>query len=57
MKTGEKARLKIFVPQGEIIKTEYDEETQDLKHLLEYTGEDGETHTGWFPASKLEKAK
>jgi hypothetical protein len=61
MKTGDKVRQIVPIIKGEIIKTEYDEETEQLKHLVEYEGidENGDAHTlsRWFKADELEAAK
>lgn len=61
MKTGDKAKQIIPVIKGEIIKTEYDEEAQQIKHQLEYEGidENGDKHTltRWFKADELEATK
>lgn len=54
MKTGQRARLITPVIEGEIKKTEYDEQQECLKHLLEYQGSDGETHSRWFLETELE---
>jgi hypothetical protein len=61
MKTGDKVRQIVPVINGVITKTEYDEETEQLKHLVEYESKDenGDAHTltRWFKADELEAAK
>lgn len=56
MEIGQKAKLKQIVIQGAIVDTEYDKESKQLKHLLEYKDATGETATRWFLESELEKA-
>ena len=56
METGNVVRLIQPVIQGEIKDTEYNKDTQMLKHLVEYVGADGETHTRWFDENQLEVA-
>lgn len=56
MEVGEIVKLIQPVIQGEIKDTEYNKDTKTLKHLVEYIGSDGETHTRWFDENQLEQA-
>lgn len=50
---GQKVKLIVPVVTGEIVDTEFDKESKQLKHLLSW--QDGEeTHSRWFLASELE---
>lgn len=51
---GSPVRLIQPVVSGEVADTEFDKDANELKHLVTYTSEDGETHSRWFPASQLE---
>lgn len=57
LKIGQKAKLKVFVPEGEVIDTRYDTEAEKLQHLLEYVGADGESHQVWFWGDELTESK
>lgn len=51
---GAPVRLVQPVIAGTVTDTEYDKDAEELKHLVEYVGADGEKHTRWFTASQLE---
>lgn len=54
MEIGKTVRLVQPVVQGEIIDTEYDKDTKQLRHLLSWVDADGETQNRWFTESQLE---
>jgi len=55
LEIGRTAKLIQPVIQGEIIDTEYDKDAKELRHLLNWTDEDGQQQTRWFMASQLEE--
>lgn len=55
MKKGNTVRLIQPTIQGNVISTRYDEDTEGLEHLVEWTDADGETHQRWFPEVDLEE--
>lgn len=55
MKKGQMVRLIQPVIQGEILKTVWDEEAEELAHLVEWTNESGEVHQRLFRESELEE--
>lgn len=56
-KLGNSVKVITPVITGKVIKTEYNEEAECIKHLVEFTGEDGEAHTRWYNEDELEGAK
>ena len=54
LEIGQQVKLIQPVIQGEIKDTEYDKDAKQLRHLLEWTTADGETHSRWFIESELE---
>ena len=56
-KIGQKAKLKVHVPDGVVIDTRYDTSHEKLQHLLEYVGHDGEVHHVWFNEEQLAESK
>lgn len=55
MKKGDVARLIQPTIQGPVTATRYNEETEGLEHLLEWTDAAGEVHQRWFAAAELEE--
>ena len=54
LETGQNVRLKAPVIQGPIKDTEYDKDAKTLRHLVEYSDLQGETHQRWFLETDLE---
>lgn len=54
MEIGNQVRLIQPVVSGEVIDTEYDKDAKELRHLVQWTDEDGEQQTRWFVESQLE---
>lgn len=52
------SKVKVITPiiQGKVVKTEYNEEAELLKHLVEFTDGEGETHQRWYNENELEGA-
>lgn len=57
IKKGGTVRLIQPVIKGVVLKTEYDEDAEQLKHLVEYEDAGGETQQRWFTAESLEVLK
>lgn len=55
MKLGATAKLKQPTIQGKIESTKYNEEREELEHLLVWKDENGEEASRWFLASELEE--
>lgn len=54
MEIGNQVRLIQPVIAGEIKDTEYDKDAKQLRHLVEWQDNEGETQTRWFTESDLE---
>jgi len=55
LKKGSTAQLNMPVIVGTIIKTRYDEESEQLEHLLEYKDANDVTQQRWFLESALKE--
>lgn len=53
------SKVKVITPiiQGKVVKTEYNEQDECLKHLVEFVDGEGETHQRWYNENELEEAK
>lgn len=51
---GQQAKLVQPVVAGEVVDTRFNKDHNQLEHLLNFTGADGELQQRWFLASELE---
>jgi hypothetical protein len=53
MKVGDKAKVKVFVPDGMVTKRRVLEDDSE-EYLLMFKDKDGETQERWFKSGELE---
>lgn len=56
MEIGNTVKLVQPVVQGEITDTQYNKESKQLEHLVEWIDAAGDAHQRWFVESQLEVA-
>lgn len=56
MKKGDTVRMRVTVPQGEILSIKFDEDTGEKRILMGWTDSDGQTQERWFMEDELELA-
>lgn len=54
MEIGNQVRLVQPVVAGEIVDTEYDKESKQLRHLVRWTDGQGDEQSRWFTEGQLE---
>lgn len=54
MEIGNQVRLVQPVVSGEIVDTEYDKESKQLRHLVRWTDGQGDERSRWFTEGQLE---
>lgn len=54
MEIGNQVRLVQPVVAGEIVDTEYDKESKQLRHLVRWTDAQGDEQSRWFTEGQLE---